>query len=454
MALYYVVLRGWLGLLSLVRAAPSEVLLRLPSALFAVAATVVVFVLGRRMFGRVASVVGAGLFLANVPQMLLAQTARAYSLALLLLCLSWLALFTALIGNRRIWWAIYVAATVLSVYALLFAGLVIVSQVIALGLLLALPSPWQARVRGAMRPLAAPLALTFVLVLPIGVDALIHGGPNSWIPPVNVGDFRALIHFLGGGSRTYERVVFGAAALSLLLAAGVYVPRLSRFRRGDRETLGTAAAIGAWIAVPVVISFALTQPGLNLHLFYPRYLVVVVPPICLLAGLLVETLPSRALQVLLAMALALVSWSPLALYYQSPPVQNFSAPVQWIHQHYQSGDGLVCDPEVQCGIPIAYYLQANPGPAKLDSDSPGRFSWETNSTLPVTHDAIRAYAGHHRRLFFIFGPLGHTPAVESDAASLEAELTADGYRLVVSFDAPGTAATIRVGLYETAAGGP
>ncbi|HWO45846.1 MAG TPA: glycosyltransferase family 39 protein, partial [Methylomirabilota bacterium] len=96
MFLYYLILRGWLGLLKLVGVAPNEVLLRLPSAVFAVGAAVVVFALGRRLFGRIAGLVAGGLFLANFLQMILAQTARAYSLGLLLMCVSWLALFIAL----------------------------------------------------------------------------------------------------------------------------------------------------------------------------------------------------------------------------------------------------------------------------------------------------------------------------------------------------------------------
>jgi len=66
MFLYYVILRGWLGVLKLIGVAPTEVLLRLPSALFAVAGAVAVFALGRRLFGRVAGIIAGGLFLANL----------------------------------------------------------------------------------------------------------------------------------------------------------------------------------------------------------------------------------------------------------------------------------------------------------------------------------------------------------------------------------------------------
>jgi mannosyltransferase len=437
MFLYYLILRGWLGLLKLVGAAPNEVLLRLPSAVFAVAAAVVVFALGRRLFGRIAGLAAGGLFLANFLQMILAQTARAYSLGLLLMCVSWLALFIALEKNSTRWWALYVAAGVLSVYSLLFSGLVIVSQVLAVGALLVLPTPWRAMARGALRRYVVSTALTFLFVLPVGIDAAVHGGP-VWVPPAHFNDVRLFIHTLAGGSHAYEYLVFATAGLAFVLAAAAYVPRLAKFTRGSAATFGAAVALGSWFAAPIVISFALTRPGLNLHLFYPRYLVVVVPPLCLLAGLAVQALPLRALQALLALGLAVVAWTPLMDYYPVAQVQDFKDPMSWVQQRYQTGDGIVCDPDVECSIPVSYYLDAYAGSAHLDQDSPGRFSWEGTSTVAITHETLNAYLANHRRVFFIYGPLGQNPTQDATDMALRADLAGAGYRLIDFVEAKGS----------------
>jgi len=447
MFLYYLILRGWLGLLKLVGAAPNEVLLRLPSALFAVAAAVVVFALGRRLFGRIAGLVAGGLFLANFLQMILAQTARAYSLGLLLMCVSWLALFIALEKNNKRWWAMYVAASVLAVYALLFSGLVIVSQVLAVGALLVFPTPWRAMARSALRRYVVSTALTFLFVLPLGIDAAVHGGP-VWVPPAHFNDVRLFIHVLAGNSHAYEYLVFATAALAFVLAAAAYVPSLSKLTRGSTENFGAAIALGSWFAAPIVISFVLTRPGLNLHLFYPRYLVVVVPPVCLLAGLAVQALPQRALQALLALALAAVAWTPLTDYYGVAQVQDFKGPMSWVQARYQPDDGIVCDPDVECGIPVSYYLDAYPGPAHLDLDSPGRFSWEGTSNVAVTHETLDAYLAHHRRVFFIYGPLGQNPIHDATDMALRADLAGAGYRLIGYVEARGSGGvTTKVYLY-------
>src|SRR5260370_12214148 len=324
--------------------------------------------------------------------MILAQTARAYSLGLLLMCVSWLALFIALEKNSTRWWAVYVAASVLSVYSLLFSGLVIVSQVLAVGALLVLPTPWRAMARTALRHYIVSTALLFLFVLPVGIDAAVHGGP-VWVPPAHFNDLRLFIHVLAGGSHAYGCLEFATPARALVLAAAAYVPRLAKLARGSTANFGAAIALGSWFAAPIVISFALTRPGLNLHLFYPRYLVVVVPPLCLLAGLAVQALPLRAPQALLALGLAVVAWTPLMDYYPVAQVQDFKDLMSWVEQRYQPGDGIGCDPDVECGIPVGYYLDARPGPAHLDLDSPARVSWACTSTAALPRETRGADPG-------------------------------------------------------------
>src|SRR5207249_9578779 len=130
MILYYLILKAWLGVTGLFGLVPNELVLRLPSGVFAVAAAVVVYLLGRRLFGPIAGLVAGGMYLSNFLQMGVAQLARSYSLELFLLAVSWYALFAALDarGTTRRWWAVFVAASALAVYANLFSGLVLLSE--------------------------------------------------------------------------------------------------------------------------------------------------------------------------------------------------------------------------------------------------------------------------------------------------------------------------------------
>ena len=451
MVLYYLVLKAWLGVIGLVGIAPSEVVLRLPSAVFAVAASLLVYAIGRRLFGTLAGLVAAGLHLANFLQMIVAQMARSYSLELFLLALSWYALVAALDGKNssRRWWAVFVISSVLSVYAALFSGLVLVAQAVALVALLVLPGPWRNRVRHALPQALLSFGLAAALVVPIGVDAVVHGGP-VWVPPVHFLDVRKFLLFLAGGSHRYEIAVIAAAAAGFLLAlAGAMANRgpFVRLVRARPDTLGGAVAIASWFLVPLVISFALTQPGLNLHLFFNRYLVVVVPAVCLLAGLGVSLLPWRAAQLAAGVGLIIVAWPQLLLYYQYAQVQDFSDPVRWVEQRYQPGDGLICLPAIQCGIPVEYYLKASRGPAHFDSDSPGRFSWASGRSVPLDTANVLDYAARHPRVFVIFGPLGASDALQADDRALESVL-GDHYQQVGHATGHGAAVDSAVTLYQ------
>ena len=425
MVLYYLVLKAWLGLTGLFGIAPNEIVLRMPSALAAVGAAVMVYLLGRRLFGRVAGLVAAGLFLMNFLQMILAQMARSYSLELLLLGISWYALFAALDrrASARRWWIVFVVSSVLSVYAALFSGLVLASQAAALAVLLILPGPWRERVRASLRPAVASFVTTSVLIAPIAFDAAVHGGP-IWVPPVNLHAITGFFLFIGGGSRRYELLVFGAAALGFALALFALpgAGALAAITRARPDAFGAALAMASWFVVPIVIAFALTQPRLNLHLFFSRYLVIVVPPLCLLAGLGVSALRWRLAQAVLAVGLVLVAWPALLHYYPLAQVQDIRGPVQWIEQRYQPGDGIICDPSIQCGIPVEYYLEANRGAAHFDADSPGRFSWVGDPTVPVDRQSVLDYAARHQRVFFVFAPLGLTPQLAAEDQQLEASL--------------------------------
>jgi hypothetical protein len=448
MALYYLILRGWLGLLAFLGVAPSEVLLRLPSTLFGVAAVLAVYWLGRYLFGRLAGLVASGLFLTNFLEMIVAQSARGYTLGLLLMTIAWLALFKLLETKSRRWWALFVITSTLSVYALLLSLLVIASQAVAVVAMSLFPGPWRVTTRSGLKQLAVATPVIAAAVAPIGIDAVVHGGPNSWVPPVTWSGFRFFLYQLTGESRAYEYLVFSLLALGILMAGSALVPSLTSLFRTSLVLSGPAIALASWFAVPILIAIALTQPRLNFHVFYPRYLVIVVAPLALLVGLGVHALPSRVVQAALGIALILVAIPPLNVYYQNAQSQDFKDPVAWVQQRFHSGDGIICDPEIQCAIPLTYSLAAAPGPARFGSESPGWFFWDRNTSVPVNSETVLPFAARHDRVFFVYGPLGPDLTQDAEAKAMEDALTAAGYRAVGQFSASGSTSTMSVVLFE------
>src|SRR6266446_4535868 len=187
MALYYLLLHFWLSFTTLLGLHPTEFVVRFPSAIFAALGSMMVFMLGRRFMGIIGSTIAAGLYLLDVLQLVYAQEARSYSLQLLLICAGWYALFAALglgagpgslnteeqaseitvhgsaIGQYR-WWACYVVAMTLAIYAHLFSVLILFAQVLTMGILLALAGPWRGKARGRRQASSSLPAMVVSLV--------------------------------------------------------------------------------------------------------------------------------------------------------------------------------------------------------------------------------------------------------------------------------------------------
>src|SRR5262249_42007970 len=146
----------------------TEFLARLPSALFAALSVIVIYWLGRRFVGPIAGIIAAVLYLLNTYQLTAAQTARAYSLQLLLVAIAWYAWFKLLSSDAdKRWWVVYVAASVLASLSQVMSLLGVLAQAGAFACLFVLPGPWQLRVWSRLRGMCLSLAVIGGLMAPV-----------------------------------------------------------------------------------------------------------------------------------------------------------------------------------------------------------------------------------------------------------------------------------------------
>jgi hypothetical protein len=453
MTLYYLLLHGWLRLAAWLGL---EWVARAPSIVFAALSVVVVFLLARRWSGRLVAVVAAGLYATNWLQLSLAPQARSYSLELLLVCLSWYAFLAGIDsapGRRRGWWvAAYAGAVALAVYAHLFTIFVLAAQLLTFAALCALPGSWRAQVRRQQRAFFTGVAVAGIAILPLAVDVWLHGGAQLGIPPAHPGDLHRFFTYMGGKNRAYAALVLALALLAVLAAAR---PRpvkgaVSPLPWLTPQPPTLAVPLLAWLLVPLFLSFAVTQPYLNLHVFFNRYLVVVVPPLCLLAALGVAALHRRAAQVVVVLALVVAAWPQIPQYYAGAQAQDFRTPARWLQQHFRDGDGLVCFPDnAACAIPMEYYLRVYPGPAHFTPGFPGSWSWKTHRAADVAESTIRAYAATHSRVFLVYAPLEIAPPDTEIRKRAIQDWLEQRYQLLSESVAPARAATVSVHLYAT-----
>ncbi|MFD8980968.1 glycosyltransferase family 39 protein [Streptomyces sp. NPDC059564] len=247
---YYVLMHLWVSV-----AGESATAMRVPGALAMAAAPGLLALLGRRLFTRQVGLV-AGLAFAVVPAVTrYGQEVRPYAFAVAAVLLSTLLLVRAL---QRPGFEVWVAYTLsvplvgwshLASLAVLAPHLVLVVQARRAG----------DRIVGRAYAAAGILGLCFVL--PMAASGAGQSAQIAWNNP-GVDD---LLHF--------PENLFGSWAV----AAPVMVLGLTGLCFTGRR----APALGLWVALPPVVTFATAA---QLHLFRPRYLFFTAPTWVLLAA--------------------------------------------------------------------------------------------------------------------------------------------------------------------------
>lgn len=282
--LYYVLLDLWLGVAGI-----SELTLRLPAAVFGVATVALCYVLGTELYDRNAGFVGAALVALSRDHIDHSQEVRMYSLLTLLAVASTLWFVRA--RRYRTWQAatVYVASTLLLVATHPFAVFVPLAQAAFL------VADWVGRGRPAVTdglsldragmrraPFRAAVGATWVVAGPVLLVLLwkIQGVRFHYVPPATPRHLANTIAVIVGfeGLDTIF-IAVGLFVVSGLVTVAVVVA-VRRWRTG--RPLGPTALLVACTAGPflalLAISLALTP------MFWPRYVLAMLPPLALLVG--------------------------------------------------------------------------------------------------------------------------------------------------------------------------
>jgi mannosyltransferase len=316
MGLYYVLLHFWTRVFGY-----GEAAVRSMTVMLAGFSVPVMYLLGRRLFGRSAGIVAA-LLLATAPFFVqYEQTARSYGLVVLLVLLSSYCFVAELEKPSRMTLAAYILSSVLAVYAHYFAALVLMVQALTL---------LAVKRRGAATVAWLSAAGAIVaLCIPAAVFAHRAGTSNiSWIHTPGLGTLLHLPTDLAG---------------SRLLALGLSLFACYGFARAlaDRHRW-QAGFVGAWLIVPVILVFAVSRLGRPLFVAY--YLIIVLPPLILLAGAGVVKLPRRGARWVAVAALVVLSVIGVRKWYGHPSLEDYRAATHDVLAGERPGDGVVYYP--------------------------------------------------------------------------------------------------------------
>jgi mannosyltransferase len=268
---YYMFMHFWTAVFG-----DSEFWMRAPSLIAVAAGVGIAADLGRRLFDPAVGLL-AGLLLVLVPQLSrYAQDARAYGLAFLFATLSTLMLYRAL--QRPSWprWIAYAAVITLVGWAHILGLLVLAAHAVTTG------ARWRT---GRDRALIRWLVVTPIAVVPvlpfIYLGLTQRGGQLDWIPAMTPDQV-----WLAPGD------IFGSAAAGLLLVGLALV-----VRRPERRVVRELAVLA--VLPPVVL---IGVSFITSSLWVPRYVLFVVPAVCLLAAAALRGLNPRALAALILLA--------------------------------------------------------------------------------------------------------------------------------------------------------
>lgn len=319
--LYYVLLHVWLPV-----AGNSELLLRLPSALFSAAAVAVTYVLGRDLFGRQTAIVAAALTALCAWHIDLGQEARGYGLLSCLAMASLWLLWRAL--QRPTWrrWLWFALVTALALYTHNYAAFLVLAELAFISV-----------VRGWSRRALVSVALVGVLFAPwlpvvVGQLGVVRG--DYWIEPpsstVVPDTYFAAIAYTpsahGWGMSVLDRAV--RWGIPVLLALALLSPAIGRVAARARAfavspatgdaaepslqtnaqranvhaesgVLLLALAVGLTVALPIAISAWLTP------IYVVRYVAFVLPAFWLLVARGIDVLPTGWLRAAVAASLLL-----------------------------------------------------------------------------------------------------------------------------------------------------
>jgi len=261
-------------------AGPSEIVLRLPSLLAAIATAWLLFRLGTHLFDKETAILATLVFVSLDEMMRTAANARPYAIGLLLVVASTL----LLVGYLRTGTTAYLLAYVLTAAAIVYFHLLFaiiypvhVLYVFAEYRAGTLRIPWRNLVLGALLVglLVSPLVWNTLQVKKVSAQSSVGGTPDSeglliaFLPPV-----LASCVFLGW--------------VTSLFIPGVTAKPAAGMRSA------TAVLLASWLILPALLLFLLAR-FTAFKIFVPRYYLPMYPALALLIGWGIRSLaPPRA----------------------------------------------------------------------------------------------------------------------------------------------------------------
>jgi uncharacterized membrane protein len=263
------------------------------------------------------------------------QEARAYSLLILLVCLSYLFLMRAIDLDTLPDWYAWAGITAAAVYVHFLAGLIIVAQALAI---------WLARPPLNWRRLFPASAGLFALLLPVLWFVIVRDvGQIAWIPgPSWQVGWRIAVALAGGGpgfSQTaYPVATYVLVGMSAALALGGVALSIRAPQDAPTSYRWHTTLLACWLLAPLAITLV---ASLRQHIFFYRYLLLCIPAVLLLIAQAIWRLPWKPLVAATVLVLLALQTTLTLELLRWPGRNDCRGATFYIVEHAQPGDLFV-----------------------------------------------------------------------------------------------------------------
>jgi hypothetical protein len=416
MSLYYLLLRPWLHF------GNGESFVRLLSVIFGVATIPLIYLLGRKLFNSQVGLIAAGLLTINAYHVRYSQEARSYSLMVFLSVCSSFFFLRCLESPTRARRVTHLAFSSAAVYAHFYSLLLLVAQWIA-GPHSGNTSTREARI--SWRWIA-------VLISPIALFVATTGaGPLRWIHRPGLRDFAELGLRLTGNGGWILLLAYATAS-----TAGVLGDRAGENGSPPFLRVWRARFLLLWMLFPVALVFLLSFAR---PLFLPRYFIVCLPPLLLLAAAGLSYIRSPWLQIPALLIVLLLSWQGTHAYYREDfdlQREDWRAAAEYLLTRSQRGDALMF--HVAMGrMPYEFYHSLRGAsasdPAVLYPNHGDRISFLDFVEKPDYRN-LASVVADHPRIWLVLSHASDPSGSDRTALSLIKTLDDDAYQEVSTRD--------------------
>ena len=384
MALYYGLLRGWMHF------GATEFFVRSLSVIFSVATIPLIYLLGSRLFGRREGLIAALLLSVHAWHVRYAQEARSYSLFIALVCLSFLFFLRIVERPNRRNSILYILFSALAVYSHFFAIPVLLSQWAAFYLL---PLGNAAR-----RRFLRSIQIISLIISPLMIFVLFRGlGPINWISRPGIAELHQFGQFLSGNGGNVLLVLYIACAIFAIYSA----ERSSRSNK-DPQEFWRHLLVAMWLLVPIVLTLGFS---LIKSVFLPRYLVMCIPALVLLAASGLSRLRPRWVAALVLAAMLGFSGRGLQSYYHADfdiAREDWRGATQYLLNHSLPEDGVLFH-SAQARMPFEYYAESQIGRRQIKVIFPASADKLTyrDFLANAKNAPLAESAGQYRRIWLV-----------------------------------------------------